>query len=88
MLDGGACITRGDNNEVQKIYEHGLFSLSRENKLQITDVKGIVYFHHNGNYNYQIKSFTAKGMDPFNEFRIIPKNSNIRNSIILVDYRK
>jgi hypothetical protein len=73
--------------EAQKIYEHGLGRLARENKLEVRIPKVSRYVHEKNGFQIEIRSFRPANARPFNEF-IITENRPVvcPETIIIVDH--
>jgi hypothetical protein len=74
-----------DLSKVQQIYEYSLTMLTKENKLQETTPDIQRYYQQNTLADYEIKSFRPLNSDPFNEFKIIDKQSTVPNISIYTD---
>ncbi len=74
-------------SEAQKIYEHGLERLAKENKLQMRIPKVSRYIHEKNDFQIEIRSFRPANAQPFNEF-IITDNRPVAcpETIIIVDH--
>ena len=68
-------ITYGDISitDAQNIYEHAISVLSEKDKLH--PVKPIYHSYQltNSDYDYEIKSFQPKNVEPFNQFKVVEK---------------
>lgn len=67
------CILMGEKSldEAQKIYEHGLALVTKENKLRIRMPNVDRYTHSADGVLIEITSFRPAHAPPFNEFRIV-----------------
>ena len=73
--------------EAQKIYEHGLEKLAKENKLEVRVPRVNRYVHEKNNFRVEIRSFRPANAEQFNEF-IITDNRPVAcpETIIIVDH--
>jgi hypothetical protein len=72
--------------EAQKIYEHGLDRLARENRLEVRIPRVSRYVHEKNDFQVEIRSFQPANAQPFNEF-IITDNRPVLcpETVIIVD---
>lgn len=59
--------------EAQKIYEHGLEELAKENKLEVRVPRVSRYVHEKNDFQIEIRSFRPANAQPFNEFVVTDK---------------
>ncbi|MCI0696600.1 hypothetical protein L0337_31935 [candidate division KSB1 bacterium] len=73
--------------EAQKIYEHGLERLARENKLHVRIPRVNRYVHEKNDFQIEIRSFRPANAQPFNEF-VVTDNRPVAcpETIIIVDH--
>lgn len=73
--------------EAQKIYEHGLEKLAKENKLEVRVPRVSRYVHEKNDFQVEIRSFRPANAQPFNEF-VITDNRPVScpETIIIVDH--
>jgi len=71
----------------QKIYEHGLDQLARENKLEVRIPRVNRYVHEKNDFQVEIRSFRPAQAQPFNEFVIIDNRPGAcPENVIVVDH--
>ncbi len=68
-------ITYGDVSitESQNVYEYVISVLAERNKLRAVNPTYHSYQLTNTDYDYEIKSFQPKNVEPFNQFKVIEK---------------
>lgn len=73
--------------EAQKIYEHGLEKLAKENKLEVRVPRVNRYVHEKNDFQIEIRSFRPANAQPFNEF-VITDNRPVAcpQTVIIVDH--
>ena len=69
--------------DAQKIYEHALSILTKQDKLLA--VKPIYHCYRltNSDYDYEIKSFQPKNVEPFNQFKVVEKEISMQPGFIM-----
>lgn len=80
------CVTMGDVSlvVVQKIYDYGLNSLSRENKLKVRTPDTHSYLHEQDDIQLEIRSFQPVNAPPFNEFRVVYTRARVHLEVVVL----
>ena len=74
-------------NEVQRIYDHGLDRVARQNKLILRTPSNNRYVYESCGLQLEIRSFRPSNAQPFNEFRIRDQRQVISPpTIVIVDH--
>lgn len=71
-------------SEAQKVYEHGISNLAKENKLRVRTPDIFRYIHASNGLQIEIISFRPANAPPFNEFKIIDKRPVVCPEPIIV----
>ncbi len=71
-------------SEAQKIYDHGLASLRKEDKLSVRAPNRKSFSKEKDKFQFEIQSFRPSDAPPFNEFKVMDKRSLVAVEVIVL----